>query len=329
MNNIEDGNMSDDIKDIKQSGPGGIEGEPVMPSPLEPPQVEQIKTPEELEAEKVVMEKVQDINREGTAFHAAPYSRGDSGEKKERLLRSIFSAGLLGFCFSYDGAVRPYEEFRREDNKAKIWIGTARMTKRNILNFNIVGRSIRSISEIEGTGWFGSIRSVGFIFDLSEFSEDSPVLASEIDSPKSKFKFKFRTFRAVWRGYMVGEWRRRFGDKKPGHPDIKKYLQKHKAQSWITDEGFPIPHPDDGFALTPRVKPRMLRGIVIGDLILEETPDVINVMKQCYEKKKQMMLPMYDQKGNLLWPRKMTYQEVKQFVAERDKKKAEEGKENG
>ncbi len=41
----------------------------------------------------------------------------------------------------------------------------------------------------------------------------------------------------------------------------------------------------------------------------------------------RMLLPVYRSNGNLLWPKQMTYKEVKAFVAERDAKKAWENNE--
>jgi hypothetical protein len=43
----------------------------------------------------------------------------------------------------------------------------------------------------------------------------------------------------------------------------------------------------------------------------------------------QYGLPLFDLDGNLLWPKQMSYEEVKAFVAERDDKKAQESAEAG
>lgn len=44
-------------------------------------------------------------------------------------------------------------------------------------------------------------------------------------------------------------------------------------------------------------------------------------MVQLAKKQPERALPIYDIKGNLLWPQKMTHEQVKQFVAEREKAK--------
>ena len=55
---------------------------------------------------------------------------------------------------------------------------------------------------------------------------------------------------------------------------------------------------------------------------------LISMQREVYKGRENMMVPIYDSLGNLLWPQRMTHEQVKQFVAERDKKKAEEGEES-
>ncbi|MCX6763997.1 MAG: hypothetical protein NTZ97_04720, partial [Candidatus Moranbacteria bacterium] len=43
--------------------------------------------------------------------------------------------------------------------------------------------------------------------------------------------------------------------------------------------------------------------------------------------KPKNLVPLYDLDGNLLWPKQMSYEEVKKFVAERDKNKINDQKE--
>lgn len=48
---------------------------------------------------------------------------------------------------------------------------------------------------------------------------------------------------------------------------------------------------------------------------------VSNRLSRIFNNKKSRVVPVYDRLGNLLWPKKMSYEEVKKFVAERDKNK--------
>jgi hypothetical protein len=64
--------------------------------------------------------------------------------------------------------------------------------------------------------------------------------------------------------------------------------------------------------------------------IYEQILSLIRAQMDVYKDKSGLMQPVYDVYGNLLWPKQMSYEEVKKFVAEREaKKKAEVGeKEN-
>jgi len=46
-------------------------------------------------------------------------------------------------------------------------------------------------------------------------------------------------------------------------------------------------------------------------------------MLRVYENKPEKVLPIYDHMGNLHWPIEMTNDEIKKFVAERDRRKEE------
>jgi len=51
---------------------------------------------------------------------------------------------------------------------------------------------------------------------------------------------------------------------------------------------------------------------------------VIDKIKKNYEETSENLIPAYNESGDLLWPKQMSYEEVKRFVAERDKNKKEE-----
>ena len=52
-------------------------------------------------------------------------------------------------------------------------------------------------------------------------------------------------------------------------------------------------------------------------VIEEHAADILRIMKLAYPDRPERLLPIYDTSGNLCWPRKMTFDEVKQFVASR------------
>jgi hypothetical protein len=112
------------------------------------------------------------------------------------------------------------------------------------------------------------------------------------------------------------------------------------------------PMNDNGFIITRRVAPRNFDGVYLtlsrakkineyglatkDNVDLNEREKVISLrinsaieaMKQASKNTgKDRYFPIYDVGGNLLWPKQMSYEEVKKFVEERDKEKEVE-KEN-
>ena len=45
-------------------------------------------------------------------------------------------------------------------------------------------------------------------------------------------------------------------------------------------------------------------------------------MKAVFRSKQDRIVPVYDTHGNLLWPKQMSYEEVKKYVAEREAKQS-------
>src|SRR3989339_271885 len=91
-----------------------------------------------------------------------------------------------------------------------------------------------------------------------------------------------------------------------------------------------------GFVTSTRIAPRFFKGIILGDETYEsgkgmvsrnpnELQKQVNIYKEkmfnIYKNSPDLFLPIYSTNGNLLWPKQMSYEEVKKFVAERDAKK--------
>lgn len=57
------------------------------------------------------------------------------------------------------------------------------------------------------------------------------------------------------------------------------------------------------------------------DKRVEFAEGIASKMIEIDKDKPQNLLPIYDSDGNLLWPKQMSYAEVKKFVEEMDRKK--------
>lgn len=252
-------------------------------TPAEMAEVERSKTPEEVEAGKEAMEKVIDINQEGTAFSAiSAGTEKNQTELFERIIRNVLTEGLLGT----DQESR--EKFRQEDetNIKEVWTKSVR-NRQSLVYFNIVGKSAKSVGNSYYMQQYEN--PVAIIFDLSRFKEVPSVKPSDLE----KEKFGHHTYR-TWR---PGLW-----------------SEKKGPSEW-------------GFALSSRVAPKDFLGIVSAYASEQALSRIMKIQNEVYKNKKGMILPVYHQWGDLLWPRRMTYEQVKQFVAERDKKKKESGDE--
>lgn len=120
------------------------------------------------EAIEKIMEKVQDINQEGTAYSVIGATRqpshGDALNESvlEYDLSHVLESGLLGNPIPLWGDYS-FEEW---------WKYRTRERERQILFFNIVGRSHERESIRESYWWRRD--ATGIIFDISQFKEEKP-----------------------------------------------------------------------------------------------------------------------------------------------------------
>jgi hypothetical protein len=113
-----------------------------------------------------------------------------------------------------------------------------------------------------------------------------------------------------------------------------------RAEEESYEKALGNPESDNGFMITRRVAPRHFDGIYLTlerygqhwdinerkkcfkeskPLVKKRVKGAVEMMQQVSEKTgKNRYLPIYDLYGNLLWPKEMNYEEVKQFVAERE-----------
>ncbi len=279
-----------------------------------------------------VMSKVQDIDARGTAFHVANRMVGEKTEE-------IFREGLLGQPIG-GGRTFGATTLDRELKFGKDWAAHVTKKKEGFVHVNIVGRQTelkkkqfewRDKTEIGRSYYMGfnpsTPEKIAIIFDISGYEERSSVQKSQS-----------KTFKV---------------NQSPG------------TLGYEEENGIPKPDSEYGFIVSYRIAPRLFQGVVliagrdknereidmelfnnyrddkrpeeelIKEIKKEKVEDknpvhalkeLVGTMHQVYKEKPEMMLPVYDTYGNLLWPKQMTYAEVKQFVAERDTKK-NEGKE--
>ena len=248
----------------------------------------------------MIMDKVQDIDKEGIGFWALRYYL-EGFRKKEENLKSIFKNGIMG----------TYSNIYRRGSVDSKEYGKLLKEKKVYSNFNIIGRindhyqyiGRRKILNAEWTNF----KNTGYILliNASKFEE--------IDNKGAEGRDKINWNRLKIRQFMANNPATRIGKK--------------------TDSEF-------GFMLSGRVAPRYFTGLMINadnygfakeneeinkDLKLL-TIKSVKCMKETYQDKPNLFVPIYDHKGNLIWPKKMTYNQVKKFVAEKNMEKKETNK---
>jgi len=275
------------------------------------------------EAIESIMNKVQDLNKNGTAFtHIGLYTDQplvnavtNLKYNNSEILKNILKDGLIGIPAGFRGRTGSYEENRQAK---ELWYQRRRIEKDypGLIYFNILGRTTSDITEIKerlekinfptnqmldmGYGSFAHMGGIKLIVDVSSF-EVKDHDGQEIKDDK---------------------------DNRAGAPACTI----------------------NGLTVFDRIAPRFFRGIVIQnkkvnyldrrnyfllpseitiDKMNKETlNEILNViassMKEFYKKKSNLMVPVYDIEGNLLWPRQMSYEELRKFTKKRDRKRKEE-----
>ncbi len=76
--------------------------------------------------------------------------------------------------------------------------------------------------------------------------------------------------------------------------------------------------PTDLRGINERISPKFFIGLIISPEKMTPEIEQSSILRG---------LPIYDRQGGLIWPRQMSYEEVRQFAAERDNKEAEQSDE--
>lgn len=240
----------------------------------------------------MIMDKVRDIDQPGIAFTAIGSTHGEAKGQELDFMRSILENGLIGTNDDPHTAIERtlirqdyYKKLKdRDADNAKIW-------------FNITGRmnDIKEMKEkypdqkeVALTSW--SIFGAPLItFDISHFRE------KEYSQGYVKEE---GTNRPVWKG---------------------DYFNNSKHNTLGEDAYSAL-----GFTTFYRIPPSFLTGIILDQQDTIDQNTLIQTMVDLNSATPGKILPIYNKDGNLLWPQQMSYEEVKQFVAERDAKKQEQ-----
>jgi hypothetical protein len=241
--------------------------------------------------------------------------------------------------------------------EAVIWKNKTRSNKNTIIHFNITGRMDETKkvwgqrndprwkdrfddymkdgkmqSEIDMVGWTKRRDGVTILFDPSNFKESSEGQGPGyhvqrrpktfrpdshmrvMDESKPEFEYGFILWHRVAPKYFSGLFLRIH---KPVHIYTDEEVKK-KLEGWVDPR-----RPDYQEIVEYRKKElndeeeRTPQDETDPILIQKRIQEVVGTMEATYKDKPEMMVPIYDRGGNLLWPRQMSYEDIQQFVAEK------------
>lgn len=299
------------------------------------------KSLEELEKElppeiiEMIMNKIQDIDKEGTAYTVI---------RENDLASRVVNEGLLAT-----------EGFENKKIQPDDWKNKIRQNRDLGYFFNIAGREADikkgalNLPRINYSTYFswqdGREPKVAYIFDSASLKEDDPYRDFG-DIPK----FKSRTFRANRLFQADGV--------EAGQCSTGRFPKEYKFD--ITKQRIE-PASDFGFLGTFRLPPRLLKGIVIRPEIddplkyLEDNKSgsskfswrdnkykiskrkleydgrlyekmyemrdelLTRILQEC--KNKETLLPIYSFLGDVIWPKFIAKADIERYIKERDKNK--------
>jgi hypothetical protein len=295
------------------------------------------------------MSKVQDIEAEGIGYTALrSYSRNGS------VLGKVFEDGLLG---------APYGDNFAKGVTKKEWHENVRTDKDAAIHFNITGRGRNGFSfpkkEEIGTSRYSYPGKIFVLFNTNAYREFVPTrrgkpmqksrkMRSLTDSA-SQIEERFPQDRYIDEPEVSEdlleqeEWDENFGikDGMPVPDQESGFILSYRVSSRFFQGLVLCPYRTRTESeVREEVKKIEFRNdqewrdsiSIIRDGRLEErNPE--NIQRQAEEAAVKMMIgckdkldrlvPIYDKQGNLLWPKQMSYEEVKEFVAQCDAKDSE------
>jgi len=310
----------------------GINGEPITENPEEvSPEVDNTEFELTPEIEAMIMDKVKDVNQTGTAFkclgripkpglgenYSDEEMRKRIKEKKDEII-SVLRNGILGDNWArhtHEESDRLFKESNYTDDLKGHWAHNVRTLKNAQLHFHITGQSAHGQSPLYNVD-FAQPGNIEYIFDLNYFRDST----LELDD-KYKYGGNPSDDPAKRRTYRINQYIP-WALSNPEEYARVKAKNDNKHGEGISDGEY-------GFVAYHRVPPHIIQGMAVvrytKDHDLQSQKDdlqidfVAKAQIEANKDRPNLLVPIYDTDGNLLWPKQMSYEEVKAFVAERDK----------
>jgi len=297
------------------------------PPKPENPRQETAKQETELSPEiiEMIMEKVQDIKKDGIAFTTIT-GRSLYEMNEQEQLRSILEHGLLGGPIM---SPRVKTKWTQELKKK------GRGNKAAPVFFNISGRSLNSYPDTPSSlrylrpGDRGQYGGVTILFDLTKFKEVGMPLKKDYgegedrlnpaDSPGYEAVLKPYTFWVTQPENSQSWMEKQFREVGISEEDIQEAWQpgsealkglSKKYPGSITPEGLIQPDGEYGFVLSYRIAPKLFEGFVVSTNKEEEA--IKAAMLDLYKESPDFLVPIYDNFGDVIWPKKISHRAIRE-----------------
>lgn len=270
--------------------------------------------------EKIILDKVGDINERGNAISVLAkfeHVKTETGNPEW-----VLEMGLLG------GLNRHDPELVSRDKVISAW-RKAVEAKQSLVWANIVGRDIATIKDAQL--FSNGDHSIGVLFDLKNFNETIPGSSSQYEkSGKRTFRIDETTSLPIFVQIALAHAVELGLSKNSSPKELFDFIKKNEKEFDLTEDELEYfssfeNHASGqlGFTISHRVPPRNFKGIVVRVSDESHTTNanvqvIVDTMLRVYSKTPDLLLPIYDTNGNLLWPKNMTYEEIKKNAAKSD-----------
>ena len=250
-----------------------------------------------------ILKKIKPIDSFNTAAHSikAPgYWESKTKIKLSDLLVKVFTEGLLGFNRGQDNKytekdVRSTERWKEEMLQKKpnpIFVRIVRSPEHNPERFQRIGGiqilfNIDNFKEKVNQGKDGNFASQSYNehgVHKREFPVHSYTTGNELEHVSHK-------------------------DNPDDYISIDEYIDDSDLDKYKKDGYYTGSHTAE-YLLYSRVAPRFFTGILLSQEDEQNLRPVIKSMQDAYKDKPELMIPIYNHNGDMLWPQKMTYEEI-------------------
>ncbi len=242
---------------------------------------------------EIVMGKVEDINRNGIAYSSVDFdwheAKTESGLES---LKLIFREGLRGMTTLPHLDIF-YKNLKESTKNKEEWVKLIKAKHPLGVFFNIVGKA-SDIKKGEDGLFHRRNKETG---DWDDFEPQPTEIGSSPYVSKDSITILFDTS-------SLNESQTNSNDlENRGDMETRTFYSSSLHDDTEPDSEY-------GFVASYRIPPRLFTGIVVKGEYENRVNEIIETMKMVYGENFERLLPIYDVKGNLIYPQKIDHGDI-------------------